>query len=164
MAVDSRARDRIDDIAGSYRHMITKCLGSLSQLVPEQPASSRIKIAVEIQDFLSKYSNEFEFVALPEALARDLKLKASMNEANALLALAGSSKIRDGLGHKINWRSFVFIHPVFEVKETHDRRDLQTELLEIIDKQAALAYRGNSFAAGKVAKDIFVVMKQHKLV
>lgn len=164
MAVNQDSRGVVKEATEGYNRLIKEVAAELKELRPDGPAMGRLKASALLTDFVGKVSGRFELIAFPESLARDLSLKAGQNEANALLSLAPVVKRRGRLGNRINWRIFIFVHPALEgAPPKAERGNLIGDLIDIIDKQAALAYRGNSFAAGKVSRDLFELALKHHL-
>jgi hypothetical protein len=163
MAVSKDSRRVLDNATSRYNQLVSAVTTKLKKLGPDDPATTRLEASKIIEDFIKEASNEFDLVALPESLARDLNLKAHQNEANALINLASIVSAHKGLSKRINWRTFIFIHPAFQSKIKSGTSSLVEDLIDIIDKQAALAYRGNSFAAGTVSRQLFEMALKHNL-
>jgi hypothetical protein len=163
MAVRKDSRDVIGKITAKYNELISAVSTKLKKLGPEEPATSRLEASRLIEKFMREASSEFDLVAFPESLARDLNLKAHNNEANALINLSSVVYAHKTISKRINWRTFIFIHPAFQNHSKRGSSTLAEDLIEIIDKQAALAYRGNSFAAGTVSRQLFELALKHDL-
>src|SRR5712692_1704673 len=153
MAVRKDSREIVSRIASKYNRLIRTVSEKLEKLRPEGPAIERLAASKTINRFVQRASPRFELVGFPESLARDLDLKARQNEASALLSLAKVARHHRKLSKRINWRTFVFIHPAFEDHSSNVAPlSLVEDLVDVIDKQAAIAYRGNSYAAGAVSR------------
>ncbi len=163
MALNKESRDVINGITEKYNKLVRLLSGKIEKLRPEGPAVERLEASKLLDDFVKKTSNRFEFVAFPESIARDLNLKARQNEANALLSLVAAAKKHGKLSKRINWRTFIFVHPAITSVTKSPSSTLMGDLNDIIDKQAALAYGGNSFAAGSVSRQLFELALKHHL-
>lgn len=163
MAVTRDSREILKGIGSKYIGLIASLSAQLKKLGPEDPAVERLESSKAIEKFVNETSEDFELVAFPESLARDLGLKAHQNEANALVNLAGIIRKHGSLSKRINWRTFIFIHPAFQNHTGRSKGSLIEDLIDVIDKQAALAYRGNSFAAGTVSRQLFELALKHNL-
>lgn len=163
MAVTKDSRELLKGITEKYIHLISNVSAQLKNLGPQDPSINRLESSKTIEKFINEASSGFELVAFPESIARDLGLKARQNEANALINLASIVRGHGRLGNRINWRTFIFVHPAFRSYEEGNKGALIDDLIDIIDKQAALAYRGNSFAAGTVSRQLFEMVLRHRL-
>ncbi len=164
MAVRRDSREIISGITSRYNRLIRAVSEKLANLSPEGPAIERIGASKTINKFVKRVSSRFELVAFPESLARDLELKARQNEAIALLSLAKVARHHRKLSKRLTWRTFIFIHPAFEDHSSKGAPvSLIEDLVDVIDKQAAIAYRGNSYAAGSVSRQLFELALRHHL-
>ena len=163
MALNKESRDVVKGITGKYNKLVRSLSGNIEKLRPEGPAVERLEASKLLDDFVKETSDRFDLVAFPESIARDLNLKARQNEANALLSLADVAKKQDGLSKGINWRTFIFVHPAITSATNSPSNTLIGDLTDIIDKQAELAYRGKSLAAGSVSRQLFELALKHRL-
>ena len=164
MAVRRDSREIVSRITSRYARLIRAVSAKLERLRPEDPAIERLGASRTINNFVHNVSRRFELVAFPESLARDLKLQARQNEASALLNLAKVARHHRKLSNRINWRTFIFVHPAFADHSSQGAAvSLIEDLVDVIDKQAAIAYRGNSYAAGSVSRQLFELALRHHL-
>src|SRR5438128_8104473 len=163
MALNKDSRDGVKGSTEKYNKLVRSLSGDIEKLRPEGPAVERLEASKLLDVFVKETSDRFDLVAFPESIARDLNLKARQNEANALLSLAEVAKKQDGLSKGINCRTFIFVHPAITSATNSPSNTLIADLNDIIDRQAELAYRGKSLAAGSVSRQLFELALKHRL-